>query len=146
MVIFSGTSSGEVCLYGLYSKSESECPVIQRKALMRVASARTICYSANSQVQWNKNYKPPVGAFATMRAAARLAMKGFTPLDGCERADLVVRINYDAMYDLVTLDVTDADSGDNVFRESRNVSDLSSDVTRMATHFQNMRSDASKTP
>jgi hypothetical protein len=42
----------------------------------------------------------------------------------------------------VKLNVTDADSGDTVFHEERSVSALSSDVSRMASHFQNMVSDA----
>lgn len=136
------TSLADVCQYGLAAR-EGECPGIEKQALKRIASAKTICYSANSEVQWSKNNKEPVGAFATMRAGARSAMKGFTPLFSCERADLVVKIDYDATSpEQVTLAVTDAESGDTVFRESRFVSDLSSDVTRMATHFQKMRSDA----
>ena len=139
---FSNISFGDVCLYGLSASSAAECPNIQKQALERVRSAKTICFSANSQVKWDKNNKQPVGALTTMRAGARIAMKGFTPLNSCELADLVVKIDYDAVPELVTLAVRDAESGDTVFRESRTVSDLSSDVTRMATHFQKMRSDA----
>jgi len=93
-------------------------------------------------VQWSKNNKEPVGAFATMRTGARMAMKGFTPLYSCERAELVVKIDYDDMYGTVKLNVSDADSGEPVFHEERSVSDLSSDVSRMAAHFQSMVSDA----
>jgi hypothetical protein len=142
MFAFSTTSLGEACLYGLYGSSPAECPAIEKKALNRVSSAKTICYSANSQVQWSKNNKEPLGAFAKMGAGARIAMKGFTPLYSCERADLVVKIDYDAVSESVTLAVTDAESGDSVFHEMRSVSDLSSDVTRMSTHFQSMRADA----
>lgn len=143
VLAFSTATLAEVCLYGLYGSSSEACRLLQEKALERIASAKTICYSANSEVQWSKNNKQPVGAFTTMSAGARIAMKGFTPLYGCERADLVVKIVYDATSpEAVTLTVTDAESGDIVFREERSVSDLSSDVTRMATHFQSMRSDA----
>lgn len=145
LLALSSVSFGETCLYGLGSLNSSldACLALQKEALQRVASAKTICYSANSEVQWSKNNKEPVGAFTTMRAGARMAMKGFTPLYTCERADLVVKIVYDAVSpETVTLAVTDAESGDTVFREERSVSDLSSDVSRMATHFQSMRSDA----
>jgi hypothetical protein len=143
MLTLACVSRAEVCRYGLYTPTTADCLNVERQALKRVASAKTICFSANSQVEWSKNNKQPVGAFATMRAGARIAMKGFTPLYTCERADLVVKIDYDAVSpEAVTLIVTDAESGDSVFREQRSVSDLSSDITRMATHFQSMRSDA----
>jgi hypothetical protein len=137
-------SFAETCPYGLgyYSSSREACLALQKKALRRVASAKTICYSGNSQVQWSKNNKQPMGAFTTMRTGARIAMKGFTPLYACERADLVIRIDYNDISETVTLAVTDAESGDPVFREERSVSDLGSDVSRMASHFQAMLSDA----
>jgi hypothetical protein len=139
-----GVSRGQVCQYGLgdYSSSHDACLALQKEALKRVGSAKTICYSANSLVQWSKNSKQPVGAFATMRVGARMAMKGFTPLYSCERADLVVRIDYDDMDGTVKLNVTHADSGESVFHEERSVSDLSSDVSRMSSHFQTMVSNA----
>lgn len=145
MLAFSAVSLGQECLYGLgnYNSSRDSCLALQKEALQRVASAKTICYSANSQVQWSKNNKQPVGAFTTMSAGARIAMKGFTTLYTCQHADLVIKIDYEAFSsESVTLAVTDAESGGLVFREERSVSDLSSDLTRMATHFQNMRSDA----
>jgi len=107
-----------------------------------VTAAKTICFSANSEVSWNKNNKQPVGAFAAMRGGARIAMRGFAPLYSCERADLVIKIDYNDVAGTVNFNVTDADSGDTVFREERSVSDLSSDVSRMAAHFQNMVADA----
>jgi hypothetical protein len=56
-------------------------------------------------------------------------MKGLTPLFTCEHADLVVKIDYDSFSsESVTLSVTDAESGDAVFRDERGVSDLSSDL------------------
>ena len=73
--ILAGLSSAEVCRYGLAAK-EGECSSVERDALQRIASAKTICYSANSQVQWSKNNKQPVGAFEIMRVGARIAMKG----------------------------------------------------------------------
>ena len=42
----------------------------------------------------------------------------------------------------VKLDVTDAESGDTVFQESRDVSDLTSDAVRMAAHWNGMLNDA----
>jgi hypothetical protein len=143
VLAFASASHAEVCQYGLYAPPDAQCRNVEKQALKRIASAKTICFSANSQVQWSKNNKQPLGAFATMRAGARIAMKGFTQLYSCERADLVVKIDYDATSsEEVTLAVTDAESGDAVFREQRSISDLSSDVTRMGTHFQSMRSDA----
>jgi hypothetical protein len=144
LLTLSVVAFGQTCLYGLgdFNSSLDACIALQKEALQRLTSAKTICYSANSQVQWSKNNKEPVGAFTTMRAGARTAMKGFTPLSACERAELIVKINYDSVSETVTLAVTDAESGDRVFREERSVSDLSSDVSRMATHFQSMRSDA----
>jgi hypothetical protein len=139
---FSGLSRGEACRFGLYGSSQDACLTVQGEALEKVGSAKTICYSANSEVQWNKNSKQPVGAFATMRVGARMAMRGFTPLYSCERADLVVRIDYDDMIGTVKLNVIHADSGKSVFLEERDVSDLSSDVSRMAAHFQAMVSEA----
>ena len=130
--------AGETCQYGLYGASRDACLALQKEALQRVASAKTICYSANSEVQWSKNNKEPAGAFATMRAGARTAMKGFSPLYTCERADLVVRIDFDNISETVKITVTDAESGDSVFHEERSVSDLGSDVSRMAAHFQSM--------
>ena len=143
VLAFSTAALGEPCLYGLFGSSPEACHALQEVALERVASAKTICFSANSEVQWSKNNKQPVGAFTTMRAGARIAMKGFSSLISCERADLIVKIVYDSVSpETVTLAVTDAESGDSVFREERSVSDLSSDLTRMAAHFQSMRSDA----
>jgi hypothetical protein len=86
--------------------SPEACRALQKEALERVASAKTICNSANSEVQWSKNSKEPVGAFTTMRAGARIAMKSFTPFYSCERADLVVKIAYDSASESVTLAVT----------------------------------------
>jgi hypothetical protein len=123
----SPASVGQSCLYGLgtYSSSSDACRALQKEALQRVASANTICYSANSQVQWSKNNKEPEGAFSVMSAGARIAMKGFTTLYSCERADLVVKIDYNAFFSAsVTLAVTDAESGSLVFKEERSVSDL----------------------
>lgn len=136
-------SISQSCLYGLgtYNMASEGCHALEREALQRVVSAKTICYSANSQVSWSKNNKEPTGAFTIMRAGSRIAMKGFTFLYSCERADLVVRIDYE-FPESATLTVTDAESGKAVFREQRSVSDLSSDLTRMATHFQSMRADA----
>jgi hypothetical protein len=144
ILTYPGVSLGQVCQYGLgnYSSSADTCKALQKEALQRVASAKTICHSANSQVLWNKNNKEPAGAFMTMDAAAHIAMKGFKPLYVCDRADLVVKTVYDATLESVAFVVTDAESGDIVFHEERSVSDLGSDLTRMATHFQNMRSDA----
>lgn len=136
-------SVAEVCQYGLFAQTAQDCKATEGIALQRVASAKTICYSANSEIQWSKNNKEPVGVFPIMRSAARSAMTGFVPVYSCERADLVVKIDYDGISpEQVTLAITDAESGDVVFHEQRFVSDLSSDLTRMATHFQNMRSDA----
>ncbi len=134
----------EVCLYGLggFGSSLEACRALEREALQRVASAKTICYSANGQVQWSKNNKEPAGAFNAIRLGARSAMRGFTPLYGCEHSDLVVRIDYDDTSQVVTLGVTDAESGDRVFKEERSVSDLSSDVSRIASHFQSMLREA----
>lgn len=75
-------------------------------------------------MEWSKNNKEPVGAFASMHNGARVAMKGLTPLSAGDRADLVIKIIYDSTLDSIDLSVTDSESGDTVFIEVRTVSDL----------------------
>ena len=147
-ILLSVCGATENCKYGLgdYNPTPEACLALHQKAFARLLRARTICYSANSQVSWNRNNKEPVAAFSTMRAGARIAIRGFTFLSNCQNADLVVRIDYDDMVGTVTLNVKDADSDDTVFNEYRSVSDLSSDVSRMARHFQSMVSDARSAP
>jgi hypothetical protein len=94
MLVMSNGSRGEACLYGLYAPTADMCRALEKVSLVRVGSAKTICFSANSEVLWNKNNKQPVGTFAIMRSSARVAMKRFTALYACDRADLVIKIVY----------------------------------------------------
>jgi hypothetical protein len=132
----------QLCKYGLGSGLADSCYSRETGALHRVYAARTICLSANTSIQWNKKSSPePRWAWGAIRAGNVRAAKGFR-LIGCDHADLVVKYLYDDAMGTVKLDVTDAESGDTVFQESRDVSDLTSDVVRMAAHWNGMLTDA----
>lgn len=119
------------------AQGHSVTPISEAIALQRVAAAKTICMSGNTSVEWNKNSEEPSWAWADLDAGENAAVKDFL-LQPCEHADLVVKYVYDAMSESVTINVTDADSGATVFRESRSISDLSSDAVRMADHWHEM--------
>jgi len=135
-------SCADACKYGLGDAYVTDsCSSRETEALRRVAAAKTICMSANSEVIWRKDTKEPSWAWGAIRAGEVAAVKGFT-LEACERADLVVKYVYDDMSETVKINVTDAESSSTVFEESRNVSDLRSDSVRMATHWYEMVVDA----
>lgn len=132
----------DTCKYGLGQTFGSDtCSTREAEALVRVGSAKTICLSENTTVQWNKNSKEPTWAWEALRAGEETAIRDFSPAT-CEHADLVVRYVYDDSDESIKITVTHADSGAIVFQETRAVSDLSSDATRMATHFHDMVMDA----
>ena len=132
----------ETCKYGLGRTYGAEtCFSREQLALRRVAAAKTICMSANSEIQWNKNNKEPSWAWGAIQAGEFVAIKGFA-VTGCEDAALVVKYLYDDAFQSVTMTVTDAESGAKVYEEIRNVADLRSDAVRIARHWQEMVSDA----
>lgn len=114
---------------------------MEATALVRVAAAKSACMSGNSTVSWNKNDKEPSWAWAAIDAGAREAVKDYIT-SPCESADLVVKYIYNDDLGTVTMTVTDAQSGALVFAETRTVSDLASDVTRMADHWRDMVAEA----
>jgi hypothetical protein len=135
-------SAQETCRYGLGTGSSETCSSREKEALHHVAADKSICLSAQSQIQWNKKTtKQPTWAWSSMRSGESRAIKDFTLVE-CDRADLVVKYVYDDMYGTVQIEVTDAESGNVVFRENRDVSDLQSDAVRMADHWRGMVSDA----
>lgn len=126
------------CNYGVGYGTDVYCTSRESAAMDMIAEAKTICLSGNSQIQWNKKTtKEPTWAWAAIRAGEGRATRDFT-VAACEHADLVVKYVYDDSLGNVKMDVTDADSGNIVFEESRDVSDLSSDTVRMAEHWRGM--------
>ena len=128
----------DTCKYGLgITYGTDTCDLREAEALRRVAAAKSICISRNSEVQWNKNRKEPSWAWPAINAGAVAAVKDF-PFKACENADLVVKYIYDDTSETVKINVTDAESSDTVFEESRTVSDMHSDAIRMANHWHEM--------
>lgn len=70
-----------------------------------------------------------------IRAADRIAESGHREVIDCAQADLVVKITVDTLSDSISLLVTDADSGDSVFSETRTIQDKRSDLIHAAQHF-----------
>jgi hypothetical protein len=142
-VLIAHFSYADACKYGLgyATYSTDSCSSRETEALRRVAAAKTICTSGNSEVQWNKNNKEPSWAWAALRAGEFAAVKDFS-FQACEHADLVVKYVYDDTSERVTINVTDAESSATVYEESRSVSDLRSDAVRMANHWHEMVVDA----
>lgn len=142
IVLIASMAHADTCKYGLgYTYGTESCSSREAEALGRVAAAKTVCISANSEVQWNKNSKEPTWAWAAIHAGEFAAVKGFT-LEACEHADLVVKYVYDDMSETVKFNVTEAESSATVFEETRSVSDLHSDAVRMANHWHEMVVDA----
>lgn len=142
IVLIASLAQADTCKYGLgYTYGTDSCSVRETEALQRVAAAKTICSSANSEVLWRKGGKEPTWAWTAISKGSYSAMKGFTSA-ACEGADLVVKFTYDDVANTVRLTVTDAESGSTVFEETRTVADLGSDVVRMADHWHGMVADA----
>lgn len=70
-----------------------------------------------------------------IEAADRIAASSYQEVSDCAKADLVVKITLDVLNDTITLLVTDADSGDPVFSETRTIQDKRSDLVHTAQHF-----------
>lgn len=141
-LIFVATVHAQSCKYGLYTTSGPDgCSTLEAQALARVAAAKSICLSENSTVTWNKNSKEPTWAWSAIAAGESTAVKDFD-VRACDHADLVVKYVYHDMTGTVRVTVTDADSGNTVFAEGRDVSDLRSDAIRMADHWLEMVTDA----
>jgi len=112
-----------------------------------MAQAKTICYSGDSGVQWNKHDKTFNSAYTLriMRSAAEIAAQGYRFVFACEHSDLVMKFNADfVIQSSVSINVTDADSGDTVFTETRDVQEEKNDLYRLALHFRDAHNEASR--
>jgi hypothetical protein len=124
--------------YGLSCYGDS-CASVDQKAEQRMAGAKSICESGNSEVSWRKNSKPSATEmryhWQNIHSSSLLAERGYILYTDCGHADLIVKIEIDTMYERVSLEVTDSESGEAVFRETRDIHDEESDLTHMAEHF-----------
>ena len=136
----------DVCKWGLgYESAASSCQAKQITAATRITRAKTICYADTSEVQWDKRLKnfDSKSSLRHMRGAMTVVSTGYRLVLSCEHADLVAKLEVDRSYsEKVSLEVTDADSGDLVFAEERDLRDESGDLSRLANHFQAARAEA----
>jgi hypothetical protein len=104
-----------------------------------MTSARTICGSGETSILYPKKNKPNADEMAIywrdIYAAQRIAESGYRAVIDCAKADLIVKITLDTLNDNISLLVTDADSGDSVFSETRSIQDSRSDLVHAAQHF-----------
>jgi len=104
-----------------------------------MANARTICGSGDTSILYPKTNKPRADEMTIywrdIYAAERIAKSSYRELGDCAQADLVVRITLDTLNDNISLLVTDGDSGDSVFSETRTIQDKRSDLVHAAQHF-----------
>jgi len=125
--------------YGLTCASPEACVVLDNKASVRMATAKTICSSGDSAVSYRKGSKPDAAEmnrhWRSINSAEFIAKQGYRIVLDCTNADLVVKTTVSVLDDSVSLEVTDADSGEPVFIESRSIHDESSDLARIARHF-----------
>jgi hypothetical protein len=112
---------------------------------IRLANATSICESKDQTIEYSRELKNFTSqpAFRAMNRAMEIASFGLQRLTFCEHADLVVKFHADFTEPArASIVVTDADSGDVVFSEERNSSDMSNDLFRLAKHFQLERRNA----
>jgi hypothetical protein len=132
--------------YGLTCVPGNTCSAVDQKAEQRMADAKTVCSSADSQVTWRKDNKPPETEmrqhWININQAQHVAHRGYREVSSCTQADLVVQFVVNTMYDTVSIDVTDGDSGESVFSESRSIHDEGNDLTRLALHFHDATATA----
>ena len=124
--------------YGLSCYGDA-CIAVDRNAQSRMTSARSICGSGETSIVYPKNNKPSAAEMATywrdIFAAQRIAESGYREVSDCAQADLILKITVDTGGGSISLLVTDADSGDSVFSETRTIQDTRSDLTHAAQHF-----------
>jgi hypothetical protein len=128
------------------SNNEAACRAAEETAASRMVRAKTICYSGDSTVLWSKTDKrfDPSLSLRQMRVAENVAT-GYTRIYACERADLVTKIlvdHTDLRSGTVSVEVTDADSGEVVYKEDRNIADEANDLYRLIRHFREARTQA----
>ncbi len=125
--------------YGLTCYGDA-CTALDQKAERRMMSARTICGSGDTSVLYPKKNKPSADEMTIywrdIHAAERIAESSYREVIDCAQADLVVKITLDTLNDSVSLVVTDGDSGDSVFSETRTIQDKRSDLIHAAQHFR----------
>lgn len=124
--------------YGL-NCAEGTCATVDQKAEERMAAAKTICSSDSSTVSYRKDSKPNASEMSyhwgNINAASEIAERGYA-LAACTQADLVIRLDVDLFVsDNVSINVTDADSGESVFMENRSIQAERNDLARLAMHF-----------
>lgn len=154
-------SSAQSCKWGLYpdykaagventgdaKNNEVACKFTEQAAASRIRNAKTICLSGQSGVSCNMNDKQCVQEsrlfLQQIQAAMSVAARGYTRVYACEHADLVAKFNVDSGGgENTSVEITDADSGDAVFLETRSIHDTSNDLYRLARHFQDARTAA----
>src|SRR5262249_44719308 len=125
--------------YGLTCYGDT-CAVVDERAERRIVSARTLCGSGDTSILYPKKARPSSDEFAVywrdIRAAERIAKSSYREVSDCSQADLILKITLDTLNDSVSLQVTDADSGDSVFSEIRAIQDKRSDLVHAAQHFR----------
>jgi hypothetical protein len=133
----------EQCKWGLEwgnagGKPSFSCSEIEALAAHRLVNAKRICYSDDSYVSWPKtSHKPDTRAsFENIHAAMSVAARGYVLVRSCKVADLVAKFEVDDRTDEVSLTVTDGDSNESVFHESRSIQNEANDLYRVAKHFQ----------
>ncbi len=146
-MLVSMVALGQNCKWGLSPpNNQATCGVVEQAAASRMIRAKTICYSGDSRVLWSRNEKhfTPNRSFRNMELAQNVST-GYVRVYACERADLVANMtsdHTDLTAGTVSLEVTDADSGDVVFKEERGLTDEANDLYRLVLHFREARTQA----
>ncbi len=137
-------AEASTCNWGLFSGENSSCAALETIAATRMNKAKTICAASGNNIQWNKNEKNvnPNVSFRLMEQAMVVVASGYTRVYSCKRADLVAKFEVDKVDNNASLEVSDADSGAVVFRESRDLKDEENDLYRLARHFQDAKAEA----
>ncbi len=130
--------------YGLSCYGDA-CNAMDHRAAERMTNAKTICASGNSGFVYPKK-DPPKRVeeqlyWQDIFAAERAAESDYRVVSDCSKADLIIKTTLDLITDNISLIVTDGDSGEAVFAETRSIQDTRSDSIHAAQHFR----DAVKT-
>jgi hypothetical protein len=146
--LFCVVSASGQSRYGLGCYGDA-CTVVDEKAESRMVNARTICGSGDTSILYPKKNKPSADEMAIywrdIHAAERVAESSYREVSDCAKADLVVKITIDTLSDSISLLVTDGDSGDSDFSETRTVQDKRSDLIHAAQHFRDAVKSARST-
>lgn len=105
-----------------------------------MATAKSVCTSGNSGFSYSKKNPPSATEqqiyWQDIYAAQRVAEYTYQVVYDCSKADLIIKTNLDLLLESVSLVVTDSDSGEAVFTETRSVQDTRNDLIRAAQHFR----------